>query len=116
MVVAAGVVVGFPLFTALALQHEDSAHGAVIVGLLPTATAVLGVLRNGERPSPAFWAACGVGAGAVTVFALVRGQGLPTGADVLTVLAVLAPPPATPKERAWQSPSARTRSSAGRCC
>ncbi len=90
MVVAAGVVVGFPLFTALALQHEDSAHGAVIVGLLPTATAVLGVLRNGERPSPAFWAACGVGAGAVTVFALVRGQGLPTGADVLTVLAVLA--------------------------
>jgi len=47
--VAAGVVVGFPLFTPLALQRTDSAHGAAIVGLLPEATAVLAVLRTGER-------------------------------------------------------------------
>jgi len=90
LVVAAGVVLGFPLFTALALQRTDSAHGAVIVGLLPAATAVLGVLRTGERPSPAFWAACAAGALAVAVFAVVRGAGLPTAADGLTVLAVLS--------------------------
>ena len=90
LVVAAGVVVGFPLFTALALQRTDSAHGAVIVGLLPAATAVLGVLRTGERPSPAFWAACAAGALAVAVFAVVRGAGLPTTADGLTLLAVLS--------------------------
>ncbi len=90
LVVAAGVVVGFPLFTALALQRTDSAHGAVIVGLLPAATAVLGVLRNGERPSPAFWVTCAAGALSVAVFAVVRGAGLPTTADGLTVLAVLA--------------------------
>lgn len=90
LVVAAGVVVGFPLFTALALQRIDSAHGAVIVGLLPAATAVLGVLRTGERPSRAFWVACAAGALAVGVFAVVRGAGLPTTADGLTVLAVLA--------------------------
>lgn len=90
LVVAAGVVVGFPLFTALALQRTDSSHGAVIVGLLPAATAVLDVLRTGERPSPAFWAACAAGALAVGVFAVVRGAGLPTTADGLTLLAVLS--------------------------
>lgn len=90
LVVAAGVVVGFPLFTALALQRADSAHSAVIVGLLPAATAVLGVLRTGERPSPAFWVACGTGAMAVGAFAVVTGAGLPTAADGLTLLAVLA--------------------------
>lgn len=90
LAVAAGVVVGFPLFTALALQRTDSAHGAVIVGLLPAATAFLGVLRTGERPSPAFWVACAAGALSVAVFAVVRGAGLPTAADGLTVLAVLS--------------------------
>lgn len=90
LVVAAGVVVGFPLFTALALRRTDSAHGAVIVGLLPAATAVLGVLRTRQRPSPSFWAACAAGAVSVAVFAVVRGAGLPTAADGLTVLAVLS--------------------------
>jgi len=90
LVVAAGVVVGFPLCTALALQRTDSAHGAVIVGLLPAATAVMGVLRTGERPSRAFWAACAAGAAAVATFAVVRGAGLPTTDDGLTVLAVLS--------------------------
>jgi drug/metabolite transporter (DMT)-like permease len=90
LVVAAGVVLGFPLFTALALERTDSAHGAVIVGLLPAATAVVGVRRTGERPSPAFWLSCAAGALAVAVFAVVRGSGLPTPADGLTVLAVLA--------------------------
>lgn len=90
LLVSAGVVVGFPLFTALALQRETSAHGAVIVGLLPAATAAFGVLRNEERPSPAFWASCAAGAAAVTAFAVVRGQGLPTASDAWLLLAVLA--------------------------
>lgn len=55
LVVALGVVVGFPLFTALALQHVTSAHAMVFLGLLPLCTAVFGVLRGGERPRPAFW-------------------------------------------------------------
>lgn len=88
LVVSAGVVVGFPLFTSLALQRTDSAHGAVIVGLLPASTAVVGVLRTKERPSPAFWAACAAGAVAVGGFAVVRGAGIPSGDDGFTVLAV----------------------------
>lgn len=90
LVVAGGVVVGFPLLTALALQRTDSAHGAVIVGLLPAATAVAGVLRTRERPSVAFWIACAAGALAVGSFAVVRGAGVPTADDGLTVLAVLS--------------------------
>jgi len=90
LVVCVGVVIGFPLFTALALQRETSAHGAIIVGLLPAATAAFGALRNAERPSLAFWGACAAGAAAVTAFAVVRGQGLPTTSDAWLLLAVLA--------------------------
>src|SRR5262249_7321259 len=35
VVVALGVVVGFPLLTALALRHVTAAHSIVFVGLLP---------------------------------------------------------------------------------
>ncbi len=61
-IVALGVVVGFPLLTALALQHITSAHSIVFIGLLPLATAIFGVLRGGERPKPAFWLFSIVGA------------------------------------------------------
>lgn len=54
VVVALGVVVGFPLLTALALRHITAAHSIVFVGLLPLATAIFGVIRAGERPKPAF--------------------------------------------------------------
>ena len=55
VIVALGVVLGFPLLTALALQHVTSAHSIVFVGLLPLATALFGVLRGGERPRLVFW-------------------------------------------------------------
>jgi drug/metabolite transporter (DMT)-like permease len=60
-IVALGVVVGFPLLTALALQYITSAHSIVFIGLLPLATAFFGVLRGKERPKPAFWLFSGVG-------------------------------------------------------
>ena len=53
--VALGVVIGFPLFTALALQHVNSAYSIVFVGLLPLSTAIFAVLRGSERPSAVFW-------------------------------------------------------------
>jgi len=87
--VALGVVVGFPLFTALALRSLSSAHGAVIVGLLPAATAVMAVARAGERPTPRFWMASGAGLVAVLAFAAAQGAGLPTAADGLVLAAVV---------------------------
>lgn len=43
IVVALGVVVGFPLLTALALQQVTSAHSIMFIGLLPLSTAIFGV-------------------------------------------------------------------------
>jgi len=87
--VAVGVVVGFPLLTALALQHITSAHSIVFIGLLPLCTAIFGVLRAGERPKPAFWLFSISGGLAVGCFALARsGSGSLTG-DLLMVAAIL---------------------------
>lgn len=88
-IVAVGVVLGFPLFSALALQHMTAVHSAVIVGLLPAATAVLSVLRGGERPSVGFWLASLFGLIAVVAFAAVQGAGWPKPADALVLIAVL---------------------------
>ncbi|MEV7807650.1 DMT family transporter [Microbispora sp. NPDC088329] len=86
-----GVVIGFPLFSGLALAAgATTAHSAVVVGLLPAATAVFAVLRAGERPRPLFWTACAAGALSITVFTLTRGTGRFAGADVLLVLALLS--------------------------
>lgn len=72
-IVALGVVIGFPLLSALALRHITSAHSIVFVSLLPLATALFGVLRGGERPRPAFWLFSVLGAATIIVFALSRG-------------------------------------------
>lgn len=86
--VVLGVVLGFPLLSALALDDLPSAHAAVTVGILPAATVVAAVLRAGERPSPAFWLASGAGLVAVLAFAVSQGAGLPQGGDVLLLGAV----------------------------
>ncbi len=86
--VALGVVIGFPLFTALALRELTSAHGAVIVGLLPAATAAMAVVSAGERPSRGFWLASGAGLVAVLGFAVSQGAGAPQAADGLVLIAV----------------------------
>jgi drug/metabolite transporter (DMT)-like permease len=86
--VSLGVVFGWPLFSALALQDLTSAHSAVIVGVLPAATAVAAVLRAGERPSRGFWLASLAGLVAVLAFAASQGAGLPTGGDLLILVAV----------------------------
>jgi drug/metabolite transporter (DMT)-like permease len=70
--VSAGVVVGFPLFTGLALRHADAGHGAVVIGLLPAATAGFSVIRSGERPSARYWFFALTGMLAIAVLAFAR--------------------------------------------
>lgn len=90
-IVALGVVVGFPLFTSLALTTQTAAHGAVVVTLLPALTAVFAVLRAGERPAPAFWVAVIGGLVAVLGFLVLSGQvrGGLTAADLFLLCAVV---------------------------
>jgi drug/metabolite transporter (DMT)-like permease len=88
--VAGGVVVGNPLLSAVALRDMPSAHGAVLIGLLPGATAVAAVLRARERPSMAFWVASAAGLACVLAFATAQGAGRITAGDGLVLLAVVA--------------------------
>lgn len=90
-VVAGGVVVGFPLLTSFALTTAPAGHGAVVIALLPAATAVIAVLRTKERPSRSFWAASGAGAIAAVTFAVIHGGGFGTLhlADLLLFAAVM---------------------------
>jgi drug/metabolite transporter (DMT)-like permease len=91
-VVAGGVVVGFPLLTSFALTSTPASHGAVVVALLPAATAVLAVVRGHERPATPFWIMVGFGAVAAVGFASVHGGGLsgPRWSDLLLFGAVVA--------------------------
>lgn len=91
IIVAAGVVIGFPLFTSIALQFVPSAHGTVVIALLPAVTALFVVMRTGERPSPLFWIASLAGALAVFAF-LVLGNGFSglSWPDIFLVFAVIS--------------------------
>ncbi|MEO3780111.1 DMT family transporter [Micromonospora sp. B11E3] len=89
-VVALGVVVGFPLFTSLALTTQTSTHGAVVITVLPAMTAVFAVLRAGEHPPPLFWAASIAGLLAVLAFLGAGGavHGALAPADLFLLAAV----------------------------
>ncbi|WP_217254728.1 DMT family transporter [Streptomyces sp. AC602_WCS936] len=88
-VVGAGVVLGFPLLTTLALQTSTTAHAAVVVGLLPLTTALLSALRIGTRPSRTFWIAALAGAAAVIAFTVQQSGGALTTADAYLFGALL---------------------------
>ncbi|MFF9493035.1 DMT family transporter [Streptomyces flaveolus] len=88
-VVAAGVVLGFPLLTTLALQTSTTAHAAVVVGLLPLTTALLSALRIGTRPSRTFWIAALAGAAAVVAFTVQQSGGALITADAYLFAALL---------------------------
>jgi drug/metabolite transporter (DMT)-like permease len=87
---ALGVVVGFPLFLSLALRLVPAGHASVITGVLPLATAAVGALVLGQRPSFGFWACAVAGTLLVLGFAIWKGAGELQAADGLLLLAVLS--------------------------
>ncbi len=89
LIVALGVVVGFPLLTALALRHVTAAHSTVFIGLLPLSTALFGVLRGGERPRPAFWLFSALGSAMVASFAIAQGLAASLIGDGLMFAAIV---------------------------
>jgi drug/metabolite transporter (DMT)-like permease len=90
-IVALGVVVGFPLFTSLALTSQTSAHDAVVITVLPAMTAVFAVLRAGERPPLLFWVASVGGLLTVLAFLVTSGavHGALSAADLFLLAAVV---------------------------
>lgn len=87
--VIAGVIIGFPMLSAWAMQHVPASHGAVVLGLLPIATAAASVLRTDERPTLGFWASSALGSVAVLGFALSSGGGAFHPADIALIAAVI---------------------------
>jgi drug/metabolite transporter (DMT)-like permease len=90
-IVALGVVAGFPLFTSLALTTSTSAHGAVVVTVLPVLTAAFAVLRAGERPPALFWLASIGGLAVVLTFLITSGEvhGALSVTDLYLLVAVI---------------------------
>ena len=91
-VVAAGIVIGFPMLTSFALTTASASHGAVVIALLPAATAVVAVLRTRERPARSFWFFAALGAATAVGFAALQAGGLGAlgWSDLLLFGAVIA--------------------------
>ncbi len=89
LIVASGVVVGFPLLTALALQHLTASRSILYIGLLPLSTAAFAVLRGGERPHPAFWLFSLLGSLLIAGYALARGAGAVSTGDAMMLGAII---------------------------
>lgn len=82
VLVAICVVLGYPIFTACALVTVPAAHGGVVLGVMPLASAACATAIAGERPSPAFWLLGLAGAALVAAFALRNGGGALAGGDL----------------------------------
>ncbi len=74
-IVAGGIVIGFPLLTTYALTTASASHGAVVIALLPAATAVTAAIRGKERAATSFWVMAAVGAVAAVTFTVLHGGG-----------------------------------------
>jgi len=90
IVTALGVVIGFPVLSSIAMRYVPASHGAIVIGVLPLATAVFGALRFGERPSLAFWLSALAGSALVVAFAVWQGGGALHAADLALFGAVVA--------------------------
>lgn len=83
-----GVIVGWPVFSSIAMQSVPSSHGAVLSGLIPLATAIIGARRSGESLSRRFWLLSLLGAMLVLAYAFYIGEGALQVGDLWLALAV----------------------------
>lgn len=88
LIVVGGAIVGFPLLASWAMREVPAAHAAIVIGIVPLATALAAVLRTGERPSVGFWLTSVLGGCVVMVFAFISGAGQLLTADILLLAGV----------------------------
>lgn len=89
-IIAIGVIIGFPIFTTIAMQSVPASHGAIVVGILPLATAIVGAIIAKEKPSFAFWLVSLIGTALVIGFTLIEGKGSFHKADFALFIAVIS--------------------------
>jgi drug/metabolite transporter (DMT)-like permease len=83
-------VLGFPLLAAFAMMTVPAAHGGVVFGILPLATAAAAAILAHERPSRGFWLASATGALLVLIFIFRRGGRESASAGDLFLLGTIA--------------------------
>ena len=88
--VAGGIVLGFPILSACAMQTVPASHGGVLLGIMPLATAIVGALVSNERPSFSFWLFGIIGSIIVVIFALLQGFGSFQKGDFFLVGAIIS--------------------------
>jgi drug/metabolite transporter (DMT)-like permease len=80
----------FPLLAALAMVTVPAAHGGVVFGILPLATAAAAAIFAHERPSRGFWLASAAGTIIVLAFVFRRSGGEAISAGDLFLLGTVA--------------------------
>ena len=88
--VSLGVVVGFPLLSAWALQYVTSAHATVFLGILPLFTAIFAVWRGETRPPVLFWFFALLGSSFVAGYAALNSGQASLAGGLLMLGAVMA--------------------------
>jgi len=89
-IIAIGVIIGFPIFTTIAMQSVPASHGAIVVGILPLATAIAGAIIAKEKPSFTFWLVSLIGTALVVGYTLLQGNGSFHEADSALFIAVIS--------------------------
>ena len=89
-IIALGVVIGFPIFTSIAMEYVPASHGAIVVGILPLATAVTGAIISKEKPSLSFWVVSLIGTILVISYTLLQSGGSLHKADLALFIAIIS--------------------------
>jgi drug/metabolite transporter (DMT)-like permease len=87
---ASCTVLVFPLSVALAMMTLPAAHGGIVLGILPLATAAAAAVFAYERPSVGFWLASAVGSLIVLAFVYRQSGGGFSSGDLFLLVSVAA--------------------------
>ncbi len=90
IIVALGVVFGFPLFSAYAMNYVPASHGAIVIGLVPLFTALFAVILANEKPTARFWASAVVGSATIVIYSIYVSGGILHIADIALLFAVIS--------------------------
>jgi drug/metabolite transporter (DMT)-like permease len=71
-VIALGIIIGFPIFSTLAMQTIPAGDAGLIVAVGPVLTAVTALFYGHARPRNAFWIAAAIGTMGAIAFAITR--------------------------------------------
>ena len=89
IIIAIGIVYGFPIFTSMAMTTLPSSHSGIVLGILPLTMSVLAAIRYNEKASMAYWITSIIGASLVVTYAFIDNNGFLIKEDLWLLFAIL---------------------------